>query len=134
MTMNDGNDFRLARLGALATTSRLLLLLLFGTVTRASAVDCAAATTDFCVCCPPSDCRAERGICPGDVGGLLILKAENPGCSVQVYQEARCRSGGMIASERRSDLSVYRTGSNVRIDLTAQQLDTLVEELRELAR
>lgn len=101
---------------------------------RPAPAACAVETADYCVCCPPSECRTERDVCPGGAGGLLILEAENPNCSVRAYQEASCVSGGMIASERRSDLSVYRNGTAARIDLSGRQLDDLVGQLQKLVR
>ena len=100
----------------------------------ASANDCAVEPADYCVCCPPSDCRAEREVCPGGAGGLVLLEAKNPDCSVRAYEAASCVSGGMIASERRSDLSVYCKGASARIDLSGEQLDELVRQLEKLAR
>jgi len=73
-------------------------------------------------------------VCPGGAGGLLVLKVQNPECSVRAYDAQSCVSGGMIASERRSDLSVYRKGAAARIDLSNAQLDDLVRQLRELAK
>lgn len=95
---------------------------------------CLVETGDYCVCCPPSDCHAERDVCPGGAGGLLVLEAKNPDCSVRAYDAAPCVSGGMIASERRSDLSVYRKGATARVDLGGAQLDEIVRQLESLKR
>lgn len=64
---------------------------------------------------------------------LVVLEAENPGCAVNPYDEARCKSGGMIASEQRSALAVYRQGGTARIDLSETQIDDLVRQLRRLS-
>lgn len=93
---------------------------------------CATAAADFCVCCPPAECRKEESYCPGGVAGLILLKAENRECAVNPYEAASCRSGGMIASERRSALSVYVQGQSARIDMSDTQLDELLGQLREL--
>lgn len=103
-------------------------------VPQPASAACAVEAEAYCVCCPPSDCRAERDVCPGGAGGLLVLEAQNPTCSVRVYREASCVSGGMIASERRADLSVYRNGTSARIDLSGRQLDEIVGQLEKLAR
>lgn len=95
---------------------------------------CAVATSDFCVCCPPSDCRKQEAFCPGEVAGLLVLEAENPECAVNPYEEKSCRSGGVIASERRSAVSVHAQGQSARIDLSTAQLQSLVGQLRGLGR
>jgi hypothetical protein len=100
----------------------------------ADAAGCRVATGDFCVCCPPSDCRKEASFCPGGAGGLLVLEAKHPECAVNPYDAARCRSGGVIASEQTSALGVYVQGQRARIDLAQEQLDALVAQLEALRR
>jgi hypothetical protein len=119
-------------------------LLVVATGDLASAADagsCEVAVADYCVCCPPSDCRQEKAFCPGGVAGLVVLKAQHPACAVNYdvgpamgAVAPSCRSGGVVASERRSALGVYAQGQNARIDLTKQQLDELVGQLQELRR
>jgi hypothetical protein len=98
---------------------------------RAEEAACEVPASDYCVCCPPSDCRKEAGFCPGGVSGLVVLKARNLECAVTAWDEATCR-GGVVASERRSVVGVYAQGQNARIDLTRAQLAELVEQLEEL--
>jgi hypothetical protein len=102
---------------------------------------CEVAAADYCVCCPPSDCRQEKAYCPGGVAGLVLLKARHPECAVNYDAPAApgaaapsCQSGGIIASERRSAVGVYAQGQNARIDLTKQQLDELLGQIEELRR
>jgi hypothetical protein len=99
-----------------------------------AAAECRVATSDFCVCCPPSDCRKEEAFCPGGTAGLLLLKTTNPGCAINVFDASRCRSGGVIASEMTSAIGVYVQGQRARIDLSQEQLDVLVGQLEELRR
>lgn len=103
-----------------------------GATHGAEAASCGLGEGDFCVCCPPNDCRREAAYCPGGVAGLLLLKAEHPECAVNVYDAARCRSGGVIASEMRSAVGVYMQGQSVRIDLSPAQLDDLRKQLSAL--
>jgi len=100
----------------------------------AHAAECGVATADFCVCCPPSDCRKEEAFCPGGTGGLLLLKAENPTCAVNPFDAARCRSGGVVASEQTSAVGVFLQGKRARVELSAEQLDDLAKQLEALRR
>lgn len=100
----------------------------------ASGASCAVATDDFCVCCPPSDCRKEEAYCPGGAGGLLLLKAANPTCAVNPFDAARCKSGGVIASEQTSAVGVFVQGQRARLELSAEQLGDLTEQLEALRR
>jgi len=97
-----------------------------------AAEECSVPTGDFCVCCPPSDCRKEAAFCPGSSGGLLVLKAKNPSCAVNPFDAGRCRSGGIIASEQTSAIGVYPQGQRARIELSQEQLDALVGQLEKL--
>jgi hypothetical protein len=105
---------------------------LTSTTTTGSAQECRVPSGDFCVCCPPSDCRKEAAFCPGGTGGLLVLKARHPACAVNPFAAARCKSGGVIASEQRSALGVYTQGQRARIELSQEQLDALVGQLETL--
>jgi hypothetical protein len=112
-----------------------------GSAVEPDAGSCEVAVADYCVCCPPSDCRQEKAFCPGGVAGLVVLKAQHPECAVNYDVPAApgaagtsCQSGGVVASERRSALGVYAQGQNARIDLTKQQLDELVGQMKELRR
>ena len=100
--------------------------------TPATAEECRVPTADFCVCCPPSDCRKEASFCPGGTGGLLLLKAKNPTCSVNPFDDQRCRSGGVVASEQTSAVGVYVQGQRARVELSGEQLDGLVQQLEAL--
>jgi len=115
-----------------------LLGALVGVLASASAAraanDCAVPAGDFCVCCPPSDCRKEDAFCPGGAGGLLVLKAKNPSCAVNPFDATRCRSGGIIATEQTSALGIYAQGHRARVELSQQQLDALVGQLEKLRR
>lgn len=130
MTTIDETRRASARLALLGT---FLAVLACASAARAAA-DCAVPTGDFCVCCPPSDCHEEEAFCPGGAGGLLVLKAKNPSCAVNPFDATRCRSGGIIASEQTSALGVYPQGHRSRIELSQEQLDTLVGQLEKLRR
>jgi hypothetical protein len=131
-------DLPLRRISAVAIG---LLVAAGGVASAADGGSCEVAASDYCVCCPPSDCRQEKAFCPGGVAGLVVLKAEHPECSVNYDAPAApgatspsCQSGGVVASERRSALGVYAQGQNARIDLTKQQLDELIGQIQELRR
>ncbi len=109
-------------------------VLLAALATPARADQCRVPTGAFCVCCPPSDCRREATFCPGGAGGLLLLKAKNPACAVNPFDEKRCKSGGVVASEQTSAIGVYLQGQRARVELSSEQLDTLVEQLEALRR
>ena len=96
------------------------------------AAECRVAAEDFCVCCPPSDCRKEAAFCPGGAAGLLLLKTRHAGCAVNPFDAARCRSGGVIASEMTSAIGVYVQGQRARVELSQEQLDALAGQLEEL--
>lgn len=110
------------------------LLVALAAPPRASAQECRVATSDFCVCCPPSDCRKEEAYCPGGAGGLLLLKARHPECAVNPFDAARCRSGGVVASEQTSALGVFLQGQRARVELSQEQLDSLTGQLEALRR
>jgi hypothetical protein len=101
---------------------------------RAQAAECRVPTGDYCVCCPPSDCRKEESFCPGGAGGALVLKAQNPACAVGPLAGTTCASGGVIASERTSVVGVYPQGQRARVELSQQQLAELVGQLEGLRR
>jgi len=126
----------LARATRRLAPGALLLSALAATIGphAADAAECRVPSGDFCVCCPPSDCRKEEGFCPGGAGGLLILKGKNPACAVNPLAAAPCVSGGVIASERTSAIGVYPQGQRARVELSQQQLDELVGQLEELGR
>lgn len=124
---------------SLRRASRRLVLSLAALGTLAvphatSAASCAVATADFCVCCPPSECRKEESYCPGGAGGLLLLKSAHPTCAVNPYDAARCKSGGVIASEQTSAVGVFVQGQRARLELSAEQLGDLTKQLEALRR
>lgn len=127
---------RIRRRGARVLVTAGMVALLGGASAAAATPGdaCRVATGDFCVCCPPSDCRAERAFCPGGSAGLLLLAAQNPQCAVNPFDAARCTSGGIVTSERTSALGVYRQGQRARIELSQEQLDTLAGQLEALRR
>lgn len=117
--------------------ARFLAAALVAALLQASgayAADCRVATTDFCVCCPPSDCRKEEAVCPGGTAGLLLLATRNPSCVVNPWAAERCSSGGVVVSERTSALGVFVQGQRARVEMTRTQLDALVEQLEALGR
>ena len=118
----------------LARALAALLVAALLPATRTLAADCRVATSDFCVCCPPSDCRKEEAFCPGGTAGLLLLETRNPACVVNPWAAERCVSGGIVASERTSALGVFVQGQRARVDMTRAQLDGLVEQLEALGR
>ena len=128
MTLRSLRSLVRRRRAVLAGASVLLASL----ATPARADQCRVPTGDFCVCCPPSDCRKEAAFCPGDAGGLLLLKAKNPSCAVNPFDEKRCKSGGVVASEQTSAVGVYLQGQRARVELSSEQLDALVKQLEAL--
>jgi len=100
----------------------------------AEAAGCAVPTGDYCVCCPPSDCRKVESFCPGGAGGALVLKAQHPSCAVNPLAAGACTSGGVIASERTSSVGVYPQGQRARVELTQEQLAEIVGQLEGLRR
>ncbi len=118
---------------ATLVATALLALLAAPHADAAGSAGCRVLTGDFCVCCPPSDCRREASFYPGGTAGLL-LKARRAGCAVNPYHAARCRSGGVVASERKSALGVWLAGERARIDPSRAQLDELAGQLEELGR
>lgn len=110
------------------------LLVALTSAPGAAADGCGVATGDFCVCCPPSDCRKEPAFCPGGAGGLLLLKARHPACAVNPFDAARCRSGGVVATEQTSAVGVFLSGQRARVELSSQQLAELATQLEALRR